>query len=64
MDIFLDSDGISLACKIPKKQIQKYVREFGLPAFQENPPTGPYKARPESLERWAIKHEARFLPKK
>ncbi|GAB6907262.1 hypothetical protein DESC_500141 [Desulfosarcina cetonica] len=64
IDIFLDGDQIAQALKIPKKEIRRYVKEYGLPAFQSHPPTGPWRARPESLQKWAVEFEQRFLKKR
>ena len=61
MDIFLDGDGIARALKIQKHEIRRFVREYGMPAFQLRPPSGPWRARPESLQRWAEEFEKMVL---
>lgn len=62
--IFLDSVGISHVCKINTKKIGYFVKNYGLPAFKDSDgKNAPWKARPESLKKWAEIHEKRFLNK-
>lgn len=61
--VFLDANEISHVCKINKKKIGYFVKHYGLPAFKDTDgETSPWKARPESLKKWAEEHEGRFLP--
>lgn len=60
--IFLDSVEISQACKINKKRIGYFVKNYGLPAFKDaEGDNAPWKARPEALKKWAAEHEKRFI---
>lgn len=59
-DIFLDSNGISQAVKIPKRDIGHYVKKYGLPAFRESAKSS-WKATPGALTEWAKEHSKRFL---
>lgn len=60
--IFFSTKEISEYCKIPIREIGKYVEKYGLPAFKDSgSEKAPWKARPASLELWAEEHEKRFL---
>lgn len=58
--IFLDTEEIAEKIKISTRDIKRYVRKYGLPAFQEKP-GGKWRAREETLQKWAVEFEKKYL---
>jgi hypothetical protein len=58
--IFLNTEEIAEAVKISTRYIKRYVKEQGLPAFQERP-GGKWCAWEETLRVWAAAFEKKCL---
>lgn len=44
-----------------RREVNRLVREEGLPAWQERPPTGPWYALPEDIREWLKKRSREFM---